>query len=154
MNEYAIYYIDVWGHRELIHRDKVMSCFMPHPLRRRQRPPVIPDTVDPDATAFVADVYRDLPGVEPCTVKYLRISQRLMLPAPEDYEHPEYRFNHLHWFPGDSTGVHFGYWTFAPTRTIGIVKVEEDGSVYFKVPAGIPVYLQVLDENYCNARSN
>ena len=153
--EFAIYYVDVWGNRELIHRDKEMSCFMPHPLRQRKRPPVVADTVVPDATyatAFVEDVYRDLPGVEKGAVKYLRLSQRLMLPAPVDYEDPNYDFNHLHWFPGDSTGRHFGYWTFAPTRTIGFVKVEDDGSAYFKVPAGTPVYLQALDENHCEIR--
>jgi len=111
--------------------------------------------IKPDAThaaAFVENVYRDLPGVEKGAVKYLRLSQRLMLPAPVDYDDPDYRFNHLHWQPGDSTARHFGYWTFAPTRTIGIVKVEDDGSAYFKVPAGTPVYLQALDENYCEVR--
>lgn len=155
MTEYSIYYIDVWGNRELIHRDKDMSCFMPHPLRTRMRPPVVADTVDPDAThatAFVADVHRDLPGVQGKPVKYLRISQRLMLPAPVNEDDPNYRFNHLHWLPGDSTTMHFGYWTFAPTRTVGMVKVEEDGSAFFKVPAGIPVFLQALDENYCEVR--
>jgi hypothetical protein len=155
MSEFAIYYIDVWGNRELIHRDKEMSCFMPYPLRKRQRPPVVADSIKPDATfatAFVENVYRDLPGVENGAVKYLRISQRLMLPAPVDYADPDHRFNHLHWQPGDSTAMHFGYWTFAPTRTIGLVKVAPDGSAYFKVPAGTPVYLQALDENHCEVR--
>jgi hypothetical protein len=154
-DDYSLYYIDVWGNRELIHRDREMSCFMPYPLRKRTRPPVVADTVNPEATfatAFVENVYHDLPGVKKGAVKYLRISQRLMLPAPVDKDDPGYRFNHLHWFPGDSTGVHFGYWTFAPTRTIGIVKVAEDGSAYFKVPAGTPVYLQALDENFCEVR--
>ncbi len=155
MSEYAVYYIDVWGNRELIHRDKEMSCFMPHPLRKRKRPLVIADIIDPDATyatAFCENVYRDMPGVAKGAVKYLRMSQRLMLPAPVDYDDPAYRYNHLHWQPGDSTSMHFGYWTFAPTRTIGFVQVEEDGSAYFKVPAGTPVYLQALDENWCEIR--
>jgi len=154
-SDFAIYYIDVWGNRELIHRDREMSCFMPHPLRKRPRPPVVADTVDPKATfatAFVEDVYRDLPGVARGAVKYLRISQALMLPAPVNYDDPLFDFNHLHWLPGDATGVHFGHWTFAPRRTVGLVKVEPDGSAYFKVPAGTPVYLQALDENYCEVR--
>ena len=154
-SEFAVYYIDVWGNRELIHRDKHMSCFMPHPLRPRKRPPVVADAIDPQATfatAFVENVYRDLPGVKPGAVKFLRINQRLMLPAPVDYNDPEFNFNHLHWLPGDATAVHFGYWTFAPTRTIGIVTVDDNGSAYFKVPAGTPVYLQALDENYCEVR--
>ena len=153
--EFALYYIDVWGNKELIHRDDDMSCFMPHPLRRRTRPPAVADTVDPEAdyaTAFVENVYRDLPDVEKGAVKYLRISQRLFLPAPVDYDDPDYSYNHYHYLPGDSTSYHFGYWTWAPTRTVGTVKVEEDGSAYFKVPAGVPVFLQALDENHCEVR--
>jgi hypothetical protein len=92
-----------------------------------------------------------MPGVEPGAVKYLRVSQRLMLPAPI-YEEGKYDINHLHWLPGVSTGGHFSYWTWAPTRTVGLVKVQDDGSAYFKVPAGTPVFLQALDENYCEVR--
>ena len=153
--DYGLYYIDVWGNRELVHRDRDMSVFMPHPMRKRTRPPVVADTVDPNATyatAFVEDVYRDLPGVERGAVKYLRIAQRLMMPAPVDESDPAHDFNHLHWLPGDATAPHFGYWTWAPTRTIGLVRVEDDGSAYFRVPAGTPVYLQALDADYCEVR--
>ncbi|MFP4380546.1 MAG: hypothetical protein ACLFUS_08595 [Candidatus Sumerlaeia bacterium] len=153
--EYGVYYIDVWGNRELIHRDKNMSCFMPHPLRQREKPPVVADTVNPNinyAMAFLENVYLDLPGVEEGAVKYLRMNQRLFLPAPVDYEDRNYDHNHLHYLPGDSTSYHFGHWTWAPTRTIGMVKVNPDGSAYFKVPAGMPVFLQALDENFCEVR--
>ncbi len=153
--DFALYYIDVWGNRELLHRDPDRSCFQPHPLRKRVTPPVVADTVNPDltyATAFVENVYRDLPGVEKGAVKYLRMSQRLMVPAPVDYDSERFDFNHLHFLPGDSTARHFSYWTWAPTRTVGIVPVEPDGSAYFKVPAGTPVFLQALDENLCEIR--
>ncbi len=155
VTNYGIYYIDVWGNRELLHREASMSSFEPMPLRQRERPPVIPDKIDPEAnyaTVFLENVYRDLPGVEPGAVKYLRISQRLMLPAPEYEYDGDDQFNHLHWFPGGSTGHHFAYWTWAPTRTVGLVKVQEDGSAYFKVPAAMPVFLQALDENFCEVR--
>ncbi len=153
--EFALYYIDVWGNKELIHKDEDMSCFMPYPLRQRERPPLLADSADPQAdyaTAYVDDVYRDLPGVEKGAVKYLRISQRLFLPAPVDYDAPDYTYNHYHYLPGDSTSYHFGHWTWAPTRTVGTVKVEDDGSAYFKVPAGIAVFFQALDENHCEVR--
>lgn len=153
--EFVLYYIDVWGNKELLQKDDEMSAFMPYPLRPRKRPPVVADTVDPKktyATAFVENVYRDLPGVKKGAVKYLRMSQSLMLPAPVDNDSPQYDFNHIHWLPGDATMAHFGYWDFSPKRTVGIVKVEADGSAYFKVPAGTPVYLQALDENYCEIR--
>ena len=155
VTNYGIYYIDVWGNRELLHREPSTSSFEPMPLRQRARPPVIPNTVDPGAdhaTVFVENVYRDLPGVEPGAVKYLRISQRLMLPAPEYEYDGDDQFNHLHWFPGGSTGRHFSYWTWAPTRTVGLVEVEEDGSAFFKVPAAMPIFLQALDEDYLEVR--
>ncbi|MFP4223391.1 MAG: hypothetical protein ACLFVN_04880 [Phycisphaeraceae bacterium] len=153
--EFNLYYVDVWGNKELVHRDPRMSVFEAEALRQRETPPVLVDTVDPQAkyaTAFLANVYRDLPGVEEGEVKYLRMSQALPLPAPVDYRDPGYDFNHLHYLPGDSTAQHFGHWVWSPRRTIGTVKVEQDGSAYFKVPAGTPVYLQALDEDYMEVR--
>lgn len=153
--DFALYYIDVWGNRELLHRDPGFGCFSPHPLRARVRPPVVADVAKPNqdhAVAFVEDVYRDLPGVERGAVKYLRLSQSLPLPAPVEEADPRKRFNHLHWLPGDATTSHFSYWSWSPSRTVGLVRVAEDGSAYFKVPAGTPVYLQALDEHYLEVR--
>lgn len=153
--DFGIYYIDVWGNRELLYRDKNISAFQPYPLRKRKTPPIVADMVDPKAThatAFVENVYDDLPGVQKGTVKYLRISQRLMTPAPVEQEGAGWTMNHYHYIPGDSTTHHFGYWDYSPTRTVGIVDVEPNGSAYFKVPAGAPVFLQALDENYCEVR--
>jgi hypothetical protein len=138
-----------------------MSCFMPQALRARARPPVIADTVKPDAsfaTAFVEDVYRDLPGVARGEVKYLRMSQSLMLPAPVYAEAGQPApigrdaYNHLHYLPGDATAHHFAHWTWSPSRMIGLVKLEADGSAFFKVPAGTPVYLQALDKDLTEVR--
>ena len=154
-SEFSIYYVDVWGNRELLHKDKDMSCFMPMALRPRKRPPIVADIVDTNATfatAFVENVYNDLPGVPKGSVKYLRISQSLMLPAPVYQEGIEWEYNHLHFLPGDATTRHFSYWVWSPSRTIGIVRVEDDGSAYFKVPAGTPVYLQALDSTFCEIR--
>lgn len=153
--EFSIYYVDVWGNKELIHQDPDLSCFWPHPLRKREKPPIVADTIDPTAsyaTAFVEDVYRDLPGVEKGQVKYLRLSQALMLPAPVEYDEEGEPYNHLHYLPGDATTHHFGHWVWAPRRTIGIVSVTPEGQAFFKVPAGTPVYLQALDENFCEIR--
>jgi hypothetical protein len=158
-SEFVVYYLDVWGNRELLHKDDDMSCYMPQALRARKRPPVIADTVKPDqtyATAFLEDVYRDLPGVEKGAVKFLRMSQSLMLPAPvytaEEKAAAADNYNHLHYLPGDATMHHFGHWQWSPSRMIGLIKVEEDGSAFFKVPAGTPVYLQALDANLTEVR--
>jgi hypothetical protein len=155
VNEFSLYYIDVWGNRELLHRDPDMSCFSPHPLRPRQRPPVVADSANPEAPnalAFLENVYNDLPGVEPGAVKFLRMSLSLPLPTPVDYDDPRYPANHLKFLPGDSTASHFGHWSWTPSVTIGMIEVAEDGSAFFQVPAGVPVYLQALDENYAEIR--
>jgi hypothetical protein len=41
--EFALYYVDVWGNRELLHKDKDMCSLQPMPLRVRKRPPVVAD---------------------------------------------------------------------------------------------------------------
>ena len=43
-NGFALYLIDTYGNRELIHRDPLLSCVCPIPLRPRPRPPIVPDT--------------------------------------------------------------------------------------------------------------
>src|ERR1017187_9804914 len=56
---YALYLIDVFGNKELIHRDPAISCFMPMPLRARPRPPVFSEFVDlakTNATCVISDV--------------------------------------------------------------------------------------------------
>jgi len=45
-NGFGLYFIDVYGNRELVHRDPVFSCTFPIPLRKRPRPPRVPDVTD------------------------------------------------------------------------------------------------------------
>jgi len=147
---YAAYYIDVWGNKELIHRDPVMDVLCPMPVRQRPRPPMSPSKVDPEsncAICYLDDVNREMPGVEPGTVRYLRISERLQW-----FFDKNDNTGSIRWTPGTQHSRNFGYWTWAPTRVIGTVPVEEDGSAYFKVPTGLPVYFQALDENMMEIR--
>jgi len=146
---HAIYYIDVHGNMELIHRDAVLESAHPMPLRKRPRPPVLPSPdapAHPNAVCYLSDVYRNMPDVEPGSIKYLRISERInwvfdKTPAGE-----------LRWLPSNPFSPQFGYWTWAPIRVIGTVPVEEDGSAYFQVPPGLAVYFQALDENFMEVR--
>jgi hypothetical protein len=111
------------------------------PLRKREKPPVLPDTTDRSktyATCYVDNVYRDLPGIEPGGVKYLRILEQLF------------------WFNGAWDTAAISYDSFRSpsgtgqglTRIIGIVPVKEDGSAMFQVPSEAPLYFQALDENF------
>ena len=147
---YAAYYIDVWGNKELIHRDPLMDVLCPMPIRRRPVPPMPPANANPQlnyAVCYLDDVNRDMPGVEPGVVKYLRISERLQwFFSKNDNTGP------IRWTPGTQHSRNFGYWTWSPTRVIGTVPVEKDGSAYFKVPAGLAVYFQALDQNMMEIR--
>ena len=147
---FGVYYIDVWGNKELIHREPVLSSVYPMALRKRPRPPIIRDGIEKDkgkAQCYVNDVYRGLDGVERGTVKYIRIAHRTEQPTMHTGDGVT-EFNHLHYVPDGSWARVLGVWTWTPARVIGIVPVEEDGSAYFDVPANVPLYFQALDENY------
>jgi cytochrome c553 len=145
----ALYYIDVWGHKELLHRDPLLECAYPLPIKPRPRPPVLADTTQPHiphGVAHVSNVYQDLPGIARGTVKWLRISERV------NWLFDKTPHGELRWVPGNPFSPQFGYWTWAPIRVIGLVPVAEDGSAYFQVPAGLGVYFQALDENFMEVR--
>ena len=141
-NGFGLYVIDRWGNRELLHRDGLLSCCFPIPLRRRRRPPVLP-AVAPAATGtcYLADVYAGLEGVRRGTIKYLRISQHVGWPLDE-------RRGAMHYIPGQAYKRQFGFWSWSPVRVIGTVPVSADGSAAFHVPADTAVYFQALDADH------
>jgi hypothetical protein len=141
---YGIYLIDVFGTKELLYRDPAISCFTPIPLRARPRPPVLPDRTDPSqkyAVCTLANVSQGVPGVDPKSIRYLRISEGVMWPY--DREHGGQRYE------PDAKGTKVN-WT--PVRVLGDVPIEPDGSAHFRVPADTAVYFQILDENHMDLR--
>jgi len=153
---FSLYYIDVWGNKELIHRDKQMSVAFLTPLRTTPRPPLLEELPSelPEgsrwAVATVADVHAGWPDAETAHIKYLRISQKVPWPCVRD-ESKSCGFNDLHWMPAAWDPV-LGMWDWGTARVIGLVPVEADGSAHFKVPADQTVYFQALDENYLELR--
>jgi len=140
---YGIYLVDVFGNKELIHRDPAISCFTPIPLRPRPKPPVLPDVTDPAkdyAVCSLADATFGVEGIEPGRPKYLRISQRIQWPYDNTYGGQRYE--------PDAKGPE--NWT--PARVIGTVTLKPDGSARFRVPADTPVYFLLLDENHMELR--
>ncbi len=149
-SHYAAYYIDVWGNKELLHRDPQQDVLCPMPLRKRPFPPILPSQIDPQhdyAVCYLDDVTRDMPEVAAGTVRYIRISERLQW-----YFSKQDNTGPVRWTPGTQHSRNFGYWSWSPTRVIGTVPVESDGSAYFKVPVGMAVYFQALDENMMEIR--
>ncbi len=106
----------------------------PYPVRKRQRPPIIPDRVNlhnKEATCYIQNIYRGpgLKGVPEGTVDRIRVFT---------YAYGYFRLgNHHH------IGVESGW---DVKRMLGTVKVEQDGSVMFNVPANTTISLQPLDK--------
>ncbi len=139
---YALYLVDVFGNKELIHRDPAISCFIPIPLRPRPRPPIFPELVDLSkdrATCVISDVSF---GSEELAdrIRYVRIAEPIGWPYDNLLGGQRY----------GEKGPHLINWT--PIRILGDVPVERDGSAHFEVPADTAVYFQLLDENRMELR--
>jgi hypothetical protein len=141
-NAYAIYWLDVEGHRRAIHRDETLSLWHPIPLVAKPAPPVLRAPVDPghaaadEAVCILVDVYRGMKGVSPGEVKWLRINEAL----------PRYWSTGRRWDPSLSSSS----WKAALWSRVqwGVVPVEADGSAHFVVPARRSIFLQALDANF------
>jgi hypothetical protein len=113
---------------ELIHE--------PRPVVRRPRERLIaPRAKSSESTGrlVLGDVYqgRDMEGVRRGEIKKLLVLE--LLPKQVNF----------------SGGPDLVSWlgTFSLERVLGTVPVEEDGSAYFEVPAGRPVFFVALDEH-------
>jgi len=134
-NATGLYLFDAFGNLELIYRDPVIGSTCPIPFRPRPVPHALPamagdERTEPEGRFLVVNVYRGLPGITAGTIRWLRI---IAVPAKT---HPAPNFPNLG-VTGDDPGK----------CVLGIVPVEPDGSAYFRVPAGVIVFFQALDEN-------
>lgn len=147
-NGFGLYLVDVWGNKELIHRDPILSCGFPIPLKPRRRPPALPaltDAKQPEAVCYVTDMYDGMPEVARGTVRYLRISQHIGWPFDAERGAMPY-------MPSSAWQGKIAFPSWSPVRVIGTVPVAEDGSAHFTVPADTAVYFQALDENHMEIR--
>ncbi len=131
-NGMALYLFDSAGTKELLYMDPAISCSEPIPVRPRLRPPVLASSVDRsderEGRFLLTDVYRGLKA-QRGAIKSLRI---VTVPPKT---HPTMNYPELgitHDDPGKCV--------------LGTVPVEADGSAYFRVPAGLIVFFQALDE--------
>ncbi len=133
-NGMALYLYDALTHsRELLWADDLIACGDPIPVRARERPPVIASQLGDNAANegrfLVADVYRGLPNVPRGDIKSLRI---VAVPAKT---HPTMNFPSM------------GITRDDPGKCVlGTALVEPDGSAHFRVPAGVIVFFQALNE--------
>ena len=136
-NALGIYLFDVFGNLELLHRDPAISSQNPIPVRPRSRPSPLPSigkakqeksaSCD-EGRMLVLNVREGLDGAAADAVRRLRI---VGVPAKT---HPTMNFPPLG-ITRDDPGKF----------VLGTVPIEADGSAFFRVPAGVPVFLQALD---------
>ncbi|MBN1819025.1 MAG: SUMF1/EgtB/PvdO family nonheme iron enzyme [Sedimentisphaerales bacterium] len=131
---WGIYLVDVFDNMFLLKELPGYALLEPIPLRKQERPPMIPDKVDlrsKDALVYLTDIYYG-PGLQDVprgAVKTLRL-------FTFHYGYPNLG-GHRHAAMEGSWDIH---------RIMGTVPVEEDGSAFFRVPANTPIAVQPLDE--------
>ena len=131
-NATGIYLLDAFGNLELLYRDPEISSASPMPIAPRARPPVQANLAGRDGPqegrVLVQNVYQGLDGVPRGTVK------RLRLVAVPPKVQPQMNTPSL------------GVSAEDPGKfVLGTVPVEADGSAYFRVPSGLPLFFQALD---------
>ena len=133
----VIQLIDRYGHRETVHGEKDIDCYAPMLVKPRRRPTVVsPHAAGTKPGRFlVTDVHQGLEGVEPGTIKRLRIVEET---ARVSGLPPGGRW----WNQAFLVSWQGAY---IVKNILGTVPVHEDGSAYFEVPAGRAVYFEALD---------
>jgi hypothetical protein len=132
-NANGIYLYDAFGNLNLLYRDPAISSMCPIPVRPRPAPPAYPNTVAWDGKQegrfMLQDVYQGLTGIPRGAV------QRLRIVAVPPKTQPNMNSPNL------------GVSAEDPGKfVLGTVPVEADGSAYFRVPSGVPLLFQALDE--------
>lgn len=143
--KFVLYLMDVEGNRELIY-EGTHHVLHAMPLKPRTRPPVIQDRVawpgiaerehPKDGVIFSSSVYQGAPPELRARAKFLRV---FSIDAK----------TYTYWYkrPYISTGpVVSAVQSEGVKRLMGTVPIEEDGSVSFRAPAGVPLHFQLLDE--------
>jgi len=149
-NRYALCLLDAFGNKIVLHRDPEISCLSPMPLRPRPRPPILAETARPQRPPGMSKLLDTSdPGPESTGVVGLVNVYDGHLPWPEGTRITSLRVVQL--LPkttprADSPKIGYGSQKGA-RGVLGTVPVEPDGSAYFELPTGVPVYFQALDAN-------
>lgn len=134
VNALGLYLYDRFGNLEPIYRDPDISSMYPIPVRARRRPMVQAGLTDWDAPQegcfLVQDVYQGLKGIRRGSIDRLRIVG--VVPKTQ---------------PQQNTPI-LGVSRQDPGKfVLGTIPVEEDGSAFFRVPSGVPLFFQALDQD-------
>jgi len=131
-NAMGLYLLDAFGNQELLYRDPDISSVSPIPVKPRMQPPTHPSVASSngkqEAQVLLQDVYYGLDGVPRGSIKRLRLVAVVPKVQPQ-MNQPV-----------------LGVSAEDPGKfVLGTVPVESDGSAYFTVPSGLPLFFQALD---------
>jgi hypothetical protein len=147
VDAWALYLINDKGERDLLFKPEKFSAWNPIPVRAVPVPGVpqglrLSDTKEKNlAQLVVVDVYAGMDNVKRGTIKWLRVNEHVPRPwsSRRYWGGDEYDQQHSVVTKNTHLGLKAQY---------GVVKVENDGSANFYVPADKNIFLQALDENY------
>ena len=142
-NRYRLYLMDRKGAKARLLEDSRFSCFGAVPLVPRTRPREAASLAAVDqskGTFLMIDVYRGLQqyGIRRGQVKALRVMTQVRRPVNN-------RGARAYFHGHDIVDPVIGAGTFYVKYNCGTVPVHEDGSAYFRAPAGTELYFQALD---------
>jgi hypothetical protein len=151
-NNYGIYLVDAFGNQELLYRAPAISCLSPIPLRPRPKPPIVSRHAGTLVKAG-AKTPTQGPGIPPMATVGLISAYRSYYPMPENVRISKLRILQVAYkgvigrnIPvtgyGEDTGHDKG-----GRLVLGTVPVEDDGSAYFRVPAGVPIHFQAVADD-------
>ena len=118
-----------------------MQYLSVQPVRSRPKPPVrgstLPEEAPAMATIYLQDVHAGLePHVARGEIRSIRVVREMEKTVRIDPSLRSFGFQ----FPVISCGA-----TYAGKTVLGEVPVSTDGSAYFQVPSGMPIYFMALD---------
>lgn len=128
----GLYLLDAFGNLELLYRDPAISSMYPVPIQPRTPPPQHSTLAEAErqTTVLLQDIYAGLNGVPRGSVQAVRVIG--VVPKVQPHMNQPV----------------LGVSAEDPGKfVLGTAPVAEDGSAYFKIPSGIPVFFQALDRS-------
>jgi hypothetical protein len=129
---FGLYLVDAYGNKELLYRDIAIASQWPIPVVPRLRPPTVGETAEGggDGAFLIQNINEssvDLPQERIAAVRVIQL-------VPKST-------------PG-ANNPKVGLANASPGKQVlGTTPVADDGSAYFRAPAGVPLAFQALDQD-------
>ena len=145
---YDLILLDENGDETPLFADENASCWHAYPIIERETPPSRATTINQELAAknlalcAITNIYAGMEGVEPGTIKYVRVLEQIprSWSARKSWGEDHEGTTHAH------SAVANG--SLSVKAQLGVAPVEADGSAAFYVPADRAIYFQALDDQF------